>query len=191
MKLLKKIAAVIGVLVLVFVIVGLVLPTTYTVSSTVTIKADQATVHALVADLEAWPDWQPWTENDPTIVVTRGSQATGVGAHQSWTGDSGDGELTFTQSDPLVGVTYDMTFDQKYKSVGSISHEDAGEGQTKVTWFMEGDTGTPVIGGYFAKLMPGLIQPMFDRGLEKLKGVAEAEAPAHEAADPVDSAGQG
>ena len=49
------------------------------------------------------------------------------------------------------------------------------DGGTEVRWTMQGSMPFPVVGGYFAKLMPGSIGGMFEIGLEKLKKAAEAE----------------
>lgn len=165
----------VAVIVLLFIIVGLLLPTTYAVSSSVVIDAPQAKVHELVADLEEWPKWEPWTEEDDGIMVSRTEQTTGVGAGQQWTDTSGGGELTITRSDPDYGIDYDLTFNQKYHCKASITHTPTANG-VRVTWTMSGDTGTPVIGGFFARLMPALIGPMFDQGMQNLKTAAEAEA---------------
>lgn len=174
-KWLIRIAAVIAVVVAAFAVIGLLLPTTYQVVSTTTIEAPRDTVHALIADLEQWERWEPWREGNASVVITLGDQTTGVGANQSWTEDSGDGRLVFTQSDPAQGIAYDMWFGDFPKATATLHHEpiDGADGTIRVTWTMDGDTGVPVIGGYIAKLMPGMIEPMFDRGLEKLKAAAE------------------
>ena len=170
---LKRIAIVLLILVMLVVVIGLALPTQYEVSRSIVIQAPRERVHALIADLSNWPQWEPWTEEDPTIKTTTGESTTGLGAHQSWVGSEGNGNLTFTRVDAQRGIEYALMFDDKYECVAGMTHEPAGDA-VRVTWWMTGDTETPVIGGYFAKLMPRMISPMFDRGLEKLKAAAEA-----------------
>ncbi len=172
---LKIIIAIPLVLIGLFVGVGLVLPSGYAVERSVVIDADVATVHGLVGDLERWPEWEPWREEDPTITTTIAEKSDGVGAHQSWTGESGKGELTFTKSDPATGIGYDLTFDDTYKSTGEMTYATEGDG-VKVTWSMKGDNGMNIIGRYFGLLMDGMVGPMFERGLEKLKTAAESGA---------------
>ena len=138
---------VLGSIIGLFVLVGLILPTSYSLSAQTTIKAPRARVHALLEDLEQWEHWEPWREKDPTIQITRG-QTTGAGAHQSWTDKSGGGELTYTRSDPDYGIDYDLLFAKKYACKASITHEQATDGTARVTWSMSGDTGTPIIGAY-------------------------------------------
>lgn len=175
MKLLKIVGIVVIALGVIVVGVGLILPRQYEVSRTITVKAPVSTVHQHVADLDRWEAWQPWTEQDPTIKVRRSEQTTGVGAHQSWTGESGGGELTFTESSEDTGVRYDLVFDDAYKSTGAIQHEAVGNG-TRVTWTMAGDGGLNPIDRWFGLMMDSMVGPMFERGLEKLKDAAETDS---------------
>lgn len=163
--------AVVGLVALLFV-VGLMLPDTYHVERSVEIQAPAAAVHALVGDLRAWDEWTPWKDEDPTIVVTFGGATTGVGASQTWKGESGDGELTFTACDPATGVAYAMSFDGgKYPSTGALSYEPVAGG-TRVTWAMDGEGSDPV-GRWFGLFMDRMVGPMFESGLAKLKAAAE------------------
>ncbi len=173
-KTLSKIGIVLIVLISAFVVVGFVLPTKYTVSREVTIHATPEAVHRHVGNLDKWEAWSPWKEGDPTLEITPGQKRSGVGASQSWVGEDGDGALTVTMSDPDQGIEYDLAFEQgKYQCKSAMLYDATTDSQTKVTWTMSGDTKTPFIGGYFALMMDSMVGPMFDRGLEKLKGVVE------------------
>jgi hypothetical protein len=172
---LKKILIALLVLIVVLVLVGLVLPKHYEVKRSIVVKAEPAKVHALVGDLKRWDEWAPWKEEDPTIVTTFGPTTSGAGASQSWTGDSGSGRLRFTQSDAMTGVVYDMAFvdgDREMPATGWIRYTPA-PGGTEVEWAMQGDMRMPVIGGYFALMSGMFMNPMFDKGLAKLKTRAE------------------
>lgn len=174
----KKILIGLLVIIVLLVVVGFLLPTTYAIEERVTINTDAAKVHALVGDLTKWDDWSPWKEMDPTIVVTLGATTTGVGASQTWTGDTGDGELTFTACDPATGIAYDMAFimgETRAPSTSVMKYLIA-EGSTEVVWTMEGDVRDfmpPVVGGYMNIFMKMSISGMFQQGLDKLKTVAE------------------
>ena len=174
----KKVLISLGVLAALFVVVGLFLPSTYAVEERVEIKASPEAIHALVGDLTKWNDWAPWLEADPTVVTTLGASTTGVGASQTWTSDEGDGELTFTASDPAKGIAYDMVFimgETRAPAACAMTYEVNGE-NTTVVWTMEGDMGDsmpPVVSGYMTLIMGGAIGEMFQAGLQKLKTVAE------------------
>ena len=166
----KKILIVLVVLIAAFIAVGLFLPKDYAVTRSAVIEAKPATIHALVGDLERWPEWTPWKEADPSVEVTLGEKTTGVGASQTWTSKDGRGSLTFTQWDPKTGIAYDMAFEQ-YTSSATMRYEPQGEA-TKVTWRMEGRM-DGVVGGYFVLLMDGVVGDMFEKGLARLKAKAE------------------
>ena len=175
----KKVLIVLLVLLILVVGIGFVMPTDYAVAKSVTISGSPDQVHTWVGDLNKWDEWIPWVENDPSIKTTRDGKTTGVGAHQSWTSDSGDGELTFTASDPQTGIAYDMAFimgETRMPSSATMKYEKV-DGGTKVTWSMDGDMDGamgPVLDGWFRMFMPMMIGKDFDKGLNKLKAKVEA-----------------
>ena len=167
-------------------VVGMILPTEFRVLRQIEIEAPPAEVHTLVGDLERWSEWSPWIEKDPTIVVNLGERTTGVGASQSWTSEQGDGELTFTASDPSTGIAYDMAFindGERALATSEVQYlelvRDGEQGShTRVSWTMDGDTATfapPILSGYMTFLMNDWISSDFDLGLAKLKERVEAK----------------
>jgi hypothetical protein len=177
MKLLK----ILGIVLLLLVLVGFLLPTGFDIRREVTIQAPAAAVHAWVGDLTKWPEWTPWQEHDPTTKVTLGPITTGVGASQSWTSEGGDGEIAFTTCSPTEGVAYEMAFLQEGERLparGVLRYGEQG-GATTVTWTMQGDAADDmpvVVAGYMNLMMKGAIAAEFDKGLAKLKQVVEAAA---------------
>jgi hypothetical protein len=167
----KKFLVVLLLLVIAIAAVGFFLPGEYSVERSIVINAKPSAVHKLVGDLKRWDEWTPWKEADPSIQVTFGQETSGVGASQTWTSKEGSGSLRFTAADEDKGIEYDMTFAQ-WTSQGAIRYERVGD-STKVTWTMNGDLETPVLGGYMALLMPSMISGDFDKGLQKLKRQAE------------------
>lgn len=173
---------VIGILVVLIALVGIgfALPTEFAVAKTMKIDAPPEQVHAWVGELKKWDAWTPWAEEDPTMTTALGEKTTGVGAHQTWSGKDGDGELTFTKCDPQTGIAYDMAFineDARAPATSEMTYEKV-DGGTEVTWAMKGDTADmmpPVMAGYMNLMMKGSIGDMFDRGLTKLKEKVEAK----------------
>jgi hypothetical protein len=177
MQIVKWLAIIIATLVVLFIIIGFTLPKDYTVERTVLIDAEPVAIHTLTGDLQAWDQWTPWLEADPTIETTFGEITTGVGASQTWTGESGSGKLTFTQCSPESGVVYDMSFDEgKYVSIGALDYKVV-DGGTQVTWRMAGEMGGNPISRYFGAMMDAMVGPMFEKGLNKLKTAAESMPP--------------
>ena len=174
-----KILIGLGVVVVLVVVAGLVMPTTYAIEKEVTVDATPAQVHALVGDLKKWDEWAPWKEEDPTIETTYGPKTTGIGASQTWTSKEGDGELTITKWDETTGIAYDMAFlmeEKRAPAKCAMVYTTEG-GKTKVKWTMEGDIADfmpPVLSGLMTPFMKGSIEGMFDKGLKNLKTKVEA-----------------
>lgn len=170
---LKRIAIGLGSVVAVLVVVGLLLPNEYTVRRSVVIDADAWEIHHFVGDLSKWDAWAPWKEDDPNLVVTLGENTSGMGASQSWVGKDGDGSLRVTASSEGRGIEYDLFFNGGAYKCRSAMRYQPREENTTVIWIMKGEMSTPVIGGYVAATMDSSVGPMFERGLAKLKEVAE------------------
>jgi hypothetical protein len=171
----RKILLVLLAILAVALLVGLALPTAFDVERGILVQAAPARVHALVGDLRRWPEWTPWQESDQGLVVVPGAASTGVGASQSWTDSSGSGRLVFTRCDE-AGIAYDMVFGgdgEELPAKGEIRYAPEG-GATRVTWRMQGDFAVPVVGGWLRLAMIGFVEGDFDKGLAKLKRVAES-----------------
>jgi len=176
----KKFLIVLVILVLAVAAVGFLGPTEYAIAKSVKIDAEPGAVHEYVGELRKWPEWSPWEELDPSIVTTYGDKTTGVGAYQSWTGEDGGGELTFTRCDPESGIAYDMAFimeDDKIPATSAMDYKQV-DGGTEVTWTMNGDWDGAVpaiMAGWMKILSPWMIGGPFDQGLENLKARVEAK----------------
>lgn len=153
--------------------IGLLLPREYTVSRSVVIEASRDRVHGLCSDLEQWPRWTPWFRADPGLEITLGSTTHGRGAHQSWVGGNGAGELTFTRCEEDWGVAFDMTLDDSGRLMASSMRYTVAETGVEVTWELAGDNGFNPLGRFAGLLMDMVVGPMFDEGLARLKLVAE------------------
>ena len=162
-----------GVILTIFVVVGLILPNQVEIKREIEINASKDIIHEYVNNLDNWPKWSPWLELDPSIQTTIGDVHQGVGASQSWLGNSGGGNLTFTESSVEKGVLYDMSFDGDptvYQA--GLSYQEKGS-KILVRWTMTGEMKPIIIGNYFALLMDSLVGDSFVTGLEKLKEISE------------------
>jgi len=179
MRFLKLTAISVAALIIFAGIIGIFLAKEYSVSRTVSINASNERIHQLVGNLDNWEQWTTWKLDDPSIAIFKGSKSEGVGASQSWKGDSGEGKLEVTSSAPDKGIVYDLYFDGgDLKSIASMlySKDATNTSNTIVTWKMSGSMDIPILGGYFAMLMDGMIGKMFDRGLLRLKSAAEKKS---------------
>ena len=147
----------------------------YTITRSVDVASDPATVHALVDDFHEWTKWSPWEDVDPALRRTYSGSERGVGARYAWSGNrkAGRGSMEIVSSSPeQVGVT--LVFEKPWKAENPVEFrfEPTGAG-TRVTWTMSGEnTGMAAV---FAKVfnMDKMLGKDFDKGLARLKAVAE------------------
>ena len=162
---------------LVVVIVGLILPSQYSVQRELVINSTPERIHEFTSDLQTWPQWTPWFKDDPSLDVTLGSITKGEGAHQQWTAKKGGGELTVTRSEPSWGVAYNMDLSgSRPESLCAMRYEVMAD-STLVIFEMSGDMGWNLMGRFFNLLMDPMVGPMFDDGLTRLKMLAEKPEP--------------
>ena len=150
---------------------------TYTVLRTITIDAPPEKIYALISDFHEWSQWSPWDELDPDMKKSYSGQANTVGAGYAWSGNrkAGVGSMTMKELDDPGKVVIDLKFEKPFKSQSTTFFDlhDA-DGQTKVTWTMEGPKTFMVkVMGLF-KNMDAMVGPDFEKGLDKLKAAAEA-----------------
>lgn len=150
---------------------------TFEVSRTTTIAAESASLHALVSDFHAWTAWSPWEDVDAEMTRTYAGPDAGVGAHYAWSGNrkAGRGSMEILSSTPTeIGVR--LAFEKPFKATNHVlfTFLPDGTGATEVTWRMTGEQkGAMALFGTFVS-MDKLVGKDFEKGLARLKAVAEA-----------------
>ena len=175
MKILQWALAAVGVLALLAVGVGFVLPSAFEVQRAIEVEAPPAKVYDLVADPRRWAQWSAWSRRDPRMDVSYSGPPFGQGARWSWKSRSeGSGSMEFVRVEPNARIEYTLTFaDFGMKSGGQWRFEPAGKG-TRVTWTNAGDVGGNPLKHYLAVSMDRMVGPDFEAGLANLKTVAES-----------------
>jgi len=175
MKTFRKIIIWIVIIIAILVIISYLLPGHYKVDRLVYIKADRALIHSFTSNFSKWELWVPWTKaTDSTANFELAGPDGEIGTAWKWKGEVlGNGEMVLTQNIPAELISYDLSFDQgKYKSKGRIVIEAVGD-SNKVVWIDEGDLGYNPISRYMGLFMDRMMGPDFEKGLAKLKKVAE------------------
>jgi hypothetical protein len=150
----------------------------YEVVRMTTVGADPATVHGLIDDLHRWPAWSPWEDLDPDLRRSYTGADAGVGARYAWEGNrkAGTGTMEITAS-TLEEVEIALAFLKPFRSTSTVTFEllptAAG---TDVTWRMAGEQkGAAALFGKVVS-MDKLVGEDMEKGLARLKGVAETGA---------------
>jgi uncharacterized protein YndB with AHSA1/START domain len=149
---------------------------TYTVERSTTIQASPDRVYEHVADFHRWTAWSPWEGLDPDLRRTYGGPYAGTGATYAWSGNrkAGQGRMAITDASQPSQVRIDLRFEKPFKSESETAFTIRPEGDgSAVTWSMTGRKTLPLrIFGIF-RSMDSLIGPDFEKGLARLKEVAE------------------
>lgn len=153
-------------------------PAHFRVERTAHIAAPPNSVFANVNDLHKWPAWSPWQDLDPNMKQTYEGPEEGVGASQSWRGNSkaGQGRMTILQSRPPDEIRLRVEFVKPFTATNeSIFTFQPEGGQTTVTWAMEGEN------SFFFKLFGTIVNTDkmlgrdFEKGLARLKTLTETQ----------------
>jgi len=162
----KKLFILLIVLILPVLIIGPFLSTNWQARGEYTFMTNVVDVHRVIGNLETWPKWEPWMSNDPKTVFKK-VKGVGVGAQISWTSETGNGSLLFTKVNALKGIEYNFEFEGFPPATASFEYI-VKEGRVKVVWTMNGESDVPVIGGYLAYMVQGMISKNLNEGLENV-----------------------
>ena len=149
----------------------------FVVERSETIAASPGELFAQVGNLQGWDDWSPWAEMDPDMNKTYSGEQGTVGSSYHWTGNRkvGEGKMTLTEVTPDKRVKIDLQFVKPFKSQNVTELVLSPEGDaTRVTWRMTGPhTFMTKVMGLIGRNMDKMVGPDFEKGLAKLKRIAE------------------
>ena len=150
----------------------------FSVERSITVNAPAPLLHGLVDDFRKWTKWSPWEDLDPDLDRTYSGADQGVGSLYSWSGNrkAGSGSMEITGSTPeAVDITVRFLKPFKATNETTLSFVPSGAG-TQVRWVMTGEQkGMMAVFGKFMN-MDKMIGPDFEKGLARLKVVAEEPA---------------
>lgn len=170
----KKVLKFLALLLVALLVVAAILPKTYKVSRSVSIKAPAAQIYPYLTDFKEWEKWSFWAKADPAQKVTLTGEPGKVGHVQSWDGPvNGKGSMTIAALEANKSVTTDLVFldPSEMKAVAKIELNKA-NGETTVSWTNTGDLDYPV-GRFFGLFLDSMIGKDFEAGLTNLKNLVE------------------
>lgn len=160
-------------------ILGLVGPKHTHVERSVTIAAPAGATWPHMSSLRANNTWSPFLEMDPSAKVTYEGEDGAVGSKSMWEGNSqvgkGQQEITAIEAQKHMGLK--LNFIEPFESEAASGLDLAAMGDSsKVTWTFDGENN--FISRIFCVFMDmdKMLGGEFDKGLTKLKGLAEADA---------------
>lgn len=175
----KKVAIVLGLLVVGLVAVIAMRPDSFHVERSTTVTAPPAAAFGLVNDFHQWEKWSPWEHLDPAMKKTYEGPPAGTGAVYFWTGNDkvGEGRMTITDSQPSSRVDIKLEFIKPFATTNATTFTFTSQGaETKIVWAMDGHCNfVSKAMGLFMD-MDSMIGKDFEHGLAQMKTVSEATA---------------
>ena len=176
-----KILIVLAVLIVVFLIVVAMQPSSLRVSRTLTMSAPPAAAFAQVNDFHNWEAWSPYAKKDPAMKKTFEGAPAGVGAVYTWNGNNevGEGRTTITESRPSDLIRVKLEFARPFAGTNTAEFTFKPErDRTAVTWTLLGEKNfmSKAVGLFIN--MDKMIGGDFEKGLASMKAIVEA-APAN------------
>jgi uncharacterized protein YndB with AHSA1/START domain len=155
-------------------------PDTFRIARTTTIKAPPERVFPLINDLHKQLTWIPF-DKDPAATRSFSGTPSGKGATYAWDGNSdvGAGSIEITDATAPSKVMMKLAMTRPFETHNIVEFTlDPGPGAdtTQVTWSMHGEQ--PFLGKIVSVFMDcdKMVGSEFDKGLAKLKAVAEGQA---------------
>jgi hypothetical protein len=152
----------------------------FTISRSAVIAAPPEQVRVRVEDFHAWRTWSHWEELDPNLRRSYTGADKGVGATYAWEGNrkAGAGSMEIVAATP-ESLTIELRFLKPWRATNQVVFSFAPDGPaTHVTWTMTGEhTGMAKLFARFFNVEK-LVGPDLEKGLTKLKVLAEGSKPA-------------
>jgi len=163
-----------GILLIILVIIGFLLPKTSHVERSVVINAQPMDAFSLVNYLPNWEKWDPWHEMEPTAMRFYSSPASGNGAYYTWEGaEIGAGKLTLEDVQSTSRIDTKISFTGQGEAKADFLFKKLSEDQVEVTWMFDSEHGSNIINRYFGLTMDRWIGKDYEKGLSNLKREAE------------------
>lgn len=156
----------------------LVMSDTYSVERSTRIDKPAPSIYPHIADFHLWTAWSPWEHLDPNLQRTYSGAGAGSGAMYAWSGNrkAGAGNMRITEATEPSFLQLSLEFLKPFKSSSTTTFALNPDGEsTTVTWTMTGNkTAITKLMSAFIK-MDKMIGRDFEKGLEQLKRVVEAD----------------
>jgi hypothetical protein len=156
--------------------VGLFLPDSAHVERTITTRASAATVYGVVNGFKRFNEWSPWFDLDPQAKYTYSGPESGVGAKMTWASDKpgvGSGRQEIVAVEPGRLVKTRLEFGGQGPSMSTLTITPA-DGGSRIVWAFDTRFEGDYFGRYMGLMFDKFIGKDYEKGLSKLKTIAEA-----------------
>ncbi len=188
MRVVKRILLGLGAILVLLAVVGLILPSRVRVQRSIVIQAPAEEIFVRVDNLSAWPEWSPWYDAEPDAKYVYSGPEAGKGATVEWEGEIiGTGKQVITESVANSSVETTLDFGPQGTATSAWTFQESDDDGTSVTWGFDTDLGMNPISRYFGLMMNRWIGADYEKGLNSLKTVCEANTSSGDATNETDT----
>lgn len=176
MKIVFKSLLLLAVLLVIFLIVGMMLPEKLQLERSIVVNATADRVYPYVSNFHLRNQWSPWAKIDQDTVYRFEGEEQGVGAIMHWSSEHpqvGKGSQKIIQATAGQSVKSVLVFAGMGKAHSSFTLSED-QGATKLTWGFAMHFGYNIPGRIFGLWMKDEIAKTYDQGLLSLKQLVEA-----------------
>ncbi len=177
MKILFKLLMGLAVLLVVFLIVGMMLPERLQVERSIVIRADASKVYPYISNFRLFNQWSPWAKIDPDVKHTYEGPEQGQGAIMHWRSEHtevGKGSQKIVEAEPNRHIKIVLAFGGMGKAYANYNLQ-ADQESTTVTWAFDMRFGYNIPGRIMGLFIGDQIGASYDKGLVDLKRLVEQQ----------------
>lgn len=176
MNIIKIILLVIFVIIVLVLVIALFVPKEYHVKKEITINKPSQEVFEYVKFVRNQDNYNKWVMADPGMQKKFTGTDGEVGFIYGWNstdGGVGEGEEEITNIEDGRKISLQIRFVRPFKGIGlaEMTTEPAGEGQTKVSWGMKGESKYPM--NFTNLFVLNILGKDLEQSLNNLKGILE------------------
>lgn len=172
----KKILLALVIFLVAFFVYAALKPDEFLVERTADINAPIEEVFAQINNLQKMAVWNPWLNQDPSILISYEDSVEGAGATLGWkgAGATGEGKLTVLESATPTFVRIKEEYLKPFQTQSDVEFLlQSDEVKTTVTWVIQGKLPfVPKVMSIFVGT-DTLIGKEMEHGLTHLKAIAE------------------
>jgi len=164
-------------IILLLVVIGMLLPSSYHVERSIQIKNSSKVIFPYLNNLQKWGSWTSLNvTKDYSLVQQFSGSNQGIGSELSYKGDKlGKGKIRIIDNELDDHVSFSLLINNRFNTDGNIKIESISEMDSKVIISLDGDVGFHLPNRYIILMMNNIAGSLFDESLNRLKMLVEAK----------------
>jgi len=164
-------------IILLLVVIGVLLPSSYHVERSIRIKKSSKLIFPYLNNLQKWSSWTSLNVNkDYSLEQQFSGSAQGIGSEMAYHGDKlGKGKIKIVDNEMDDHVSFSLLINNRFDTDGNIKIESISENDAEVIITLHGDVGFHLPDRYIILMMNNIAGSLFEESLNRLKMVVEAK----------------